>query len=324
MYKIVLSLVVIAVVVVFVFREWTSDRFVDNNSSQIVERPQSRPTTGPGADRINENIKSSAANAQEKQDEAFDYDLAGHVRKEISSNKIWPLVTDYSVTDEEIITKHQDRMGELVGYNQKLAANLSQCLELDYCGMTSFPNSAYFDPDNTPGHVLMARALALLKMAASKDASLLQAIEQEQFFSYLSSTNAEVRSNSLEILVKLQESSSSGNEIYERSLKSAKNFSGKSRTDFYAILNAPSQHDRMRREEYLLSIKKSMSGDDFYGSISLLENLDRIGLSEKELIEVTLPLCRIKTNDGDSEDGNWSTINNILTKRLGKKFNYCD
>ncbi len=307
--------------------------FWKDNGSEIKEDIQNDPVNSASEQNKSDSkqiVEDSTTFSEKKSGELSDgladsgnaLMIKKNIKKELSDNAIWPLINDYSITEEELIAKYSEKTKELGDYNQKLATALSTCLEENFCGMEAGEGNPYFDSENTPGHALMARALKLLKATAFLDDSFLKTIDSDNLLSYLLNENAEVQLNALEILVKLESRNQSNDDTtYKKMLQTASSFKDSAKGTFYSILAGLANQNQERRDLYLLSMKEEMGGHDLSGKIAILENLDKLKLNDQELIEVTRVLCRVKTSPRDGH--NWVTIESILKNRLGEKFNYC-
>lgn len=225
--------------------------------------------------------------------------LERNIKPEILADKNWPLINDYSIKPEKLVTKTNAQDFFLIAHES--AKNLGNCLRKDFCGMqTRGDEDAYFDDSRTPGHILLGRNLEIMLVALNNRSELKEKVDWDLVHSLTENSNELVQTISLQMIKQYSPDGSDTNKL----LEIAENYKGQAKAvAFEKIAQRKSPNDRLLLINWL---EKSFAEDDPNSVISVIEKMKNMKFTTAEIDRISISLCHFRENGVD--DPNWKMI----------------
>lgn len=225
--------------------------------------------------------------------------LESHLKPETLTNKQWPQVNDYSLSAQKLVNRKNSR--ELFILNHTSAKDLVACLKKNFCGMEKrSDDDAYFDEAKTPGHILLGRNLDIMLESLRINPDLQTEIDWDLLRELTESENEKIQVIALTI-IKAYDASY---EDIVKLLKITDHFKGEAKAS--ALEQIASRDSSVERIQLMNAVEKSFALDDPHTVISVVEKMEKMGLSKEEIAKVSRNLCRFR--ESGTDDPNWKMI----------------
>lgn len=225
--------------------------------------------------------------------------LERNLKPEVLADKKWPLINDYSLKPEKLVTKKNAQ--EFFSITHESAKNLGNCLKKDFCGMqTRGEEDAYFDDTRTPAHILLGRNLEIMLEALNNRSELKEKVDWDLIHSLTENSNEKVQTMALQIIKQYSPDGADTNKL----LEIAENYKGQAKAvAFEKISQRKSPNDRLLLISWL---EKSFAEDDPNSVISVIEKMKNMKFTTAEIDRISMSLCHFRENG--VEDPNWKMI----------------
>ncbi len=284
-----------------IFEKKTKTTIEKNLSNQLSEELSSM--------RDYFNSKYTKINAARNNEFIKDEETMALSSEEVKSqNEWWNYVSNFSTKPSTIVNTRNAQ--KYLEYSSVFNEALIECLSKDLCNMQPDSKSdPYFDYDDTIAHKFIQRNLEFIKQALIVDKKL--TIGQDHSMSKITLNNDKINRALIDIYALNSQDSSAGE------LMNFESTQGKSRVYF---LEKISQMPTYNRSDFLSYFEKTLRESDPFTVISLLENLEKIKISQFELETSFKGLCRFKD---EGFDHNWKSIVVHAQKKMNDFVTIC-
>lgn len=225
--------------------------------------------------------------------------IESNLKPENTTKDEWKKVTDYAVRPEDLVTK--ENAHNFLSVTQNNLPDLYACLKKDFCGMTTRgEDDAYFDDQRTPAHILMNRNLKILKESLRKDIALKSQVNWDLIQELAASDSEMLQVEALDILREFDDESMKTEEL----IKMTEDYKGTAKAD--ALMRIAKSKKASDKRLVAGEVEEVFAMSDANTVISVLENVKKMDLGQRDLTRVFRNLCRFKDNADEAH--NWKMI----------------
>jgi hypothetical protein len=210
------------------------------------------------------------------------------------------VISAVEINVSEIANQDQATQAQLFKESKAMVAKLSSCLSTSQlCGQTKENAEGYFDPDKTPEHRNLNRALLVMTELSKLDTDYLDGIDRNDLLRVTKINNDNSPLLALQLLGRTKMSEAELNTV----LSNAKNLRGQVRSMVLETLGAEeTQKTPSVRANYVAAVYEAISNQgDRSTAFEIQKNLGRFKLEKEEFTAAVTKSCFLR-KDSMGED----------------------